>query len=58
MKLSIETEDIKASVEISRDSDIHDVVEAISGILVLLTFHPDTITEGFEAYIEEHNENN
>jgi len=43
-----ETGPCKATVELSDDSDIYDVKEAVERVLVGYGFHPNTVDEAFE----------
>jgi hypothetical protein len=58
MKITIEYQgeenETKASIEISDDSDIHEVVESLSGLLVAYGFHPNSVRDGFLGKAEDY----
>lgn len=49
----VETNEIDATVVMNPDSDIFEVFEVLKGMLVLMTFHPETIAKGARALADE-----
>ena len=47
MKITIEDEGFKVTTEFP-DSNIHEVVEKLGGLLVAYGFHPESVNAGFE----------
>ena len=55
-EISINSGDIKTTVEISDESSIDDVLNAITGLLMINTFLPTTIYNGMLEFASRHKE--
>ena len=60
MKITIELIDPETDRVTSRNikeihwsSDIYETVEAIGGVLICSGFHPQSVKDGFQAYLDE-----
>lgn len=41
-------------MHLHRDSDIHEVTEAVAAFLIGCGYHPDSVVHGFQGYVSEH----
>jgi len=54
MKITIENYGKKMSVETNHeDNSLDEYIDAFYGLLILTTFHSETILNGFKEFIEE-----
>ena len=45
---------LKASVEISDESDIHEVMDSLCGLLVAYGYHPESVSSGIISKAEKY----
>ncbi len=57
-KVSMEHENIKIEIQSDEAETIHDVMELINTCLLGVTFHPETIREGYEQMLESSKKRN
>lgn len=48
----------KVSVEVSDGVDIYELTELIAGMLITSGYHPNSVTNGMQLYVENHSDDN